>query len=250
MARRTSILIYLMHLSLVLPCFDEEANIERVVRDAFAWFQSSGIDGEVVVTNDGSRDRTEEILERLKKEFPHLKVVHHTVNRGYGAALTSACDSATKEFIAFIDSDGQFQSSDLQLLLPHLKNFSFVTGYRKKRADPLPRIINAALYGFLLRAYVGLRVRDVNCAMKVFRSDLWLKIRPEATGALFNAEVFLALQELGIPWKEVPVPHYPRTAGRQTGAKLSVIFRMFRELAHLKRRRTAMKAVLPLLDKQ
>ena len=115
-----------------------------------------------------------------------------------------------------------------------------MTGYREHRADPLPRIVNAALYGFLLRTYVGLVVRDVNCAMKVFRRDLWPKIRPEATGALFNAEVFLTLQALGIPWKEVPVPHYPRTAGQQTGAKLSVILRMFRELAHLKRRKNTM----------
>ena len=226
-----------MQISLILPCYNEEANIEAVVREAFAWFAKQGIDGEVIVTNDGSVDQSQKILERLQGEFSALQVVRHEANRGYGAALSSGCDRATKEYIAFMDSDRQFHVDDLGLLLPHLSTYRFVTGVRQKRADPWRRLLNAALYNWLLRHYVGLNVRDINCALKIFERNLWQRLRPtHATGALFNAEVYLALLEGQIPWKEVPVPHYPRTAGTQTGAKLSVILRMFRELAYLKKR--------------
>lgn len=223
-----------LSLSLVLPCFNEEGNIERVVRDVAAWLASAGHDAEIIVTNDGSKDRSGEILATLACELPQFRVITHPVNRGYGAALRSGCDAATKEFVAFMDSDGQFHVSDLSLLLPHLAEVSFVTGYRVHRADPLMRKLNAALYGLLLRFYVGLHVRDVNCALKVFRRSLWSRIRPNATGALFNAEVFVALREHGIRWKEIPVPHYPRISGAQTGMKISVILRMFRELHYLR----------------
>lgn len=225
-----------MSLSLVLPCFNEEGNIERVTRSCLAWFDLRHLDAEVIVTNDGSKDRSGEILASLSREDARVRVVTHPENRGYGAALRSGCDAATKEFVAFMDGDGQFHASDLALLLPHLAEVSFVTGYRVHRADPLRRKLNAALYGLLLRFYVGLHVRDVNCAFKVFRRSLWPRIRPDATGALFNAEVFVQLREHGIRWKEIPVPHYPRISGAQTGAKISVILRMFRELHYLRRK--------------
>lgn len=225
-----------LSLSLVLPCFNEEGNIERVVRNAALWLSFAVHDAEIIVVNDGSKDRSGEILAVLSREDSRVRVVTHPVNRGYGAALRSGCDAAVKEFVAFMDGDGQFHASDLALLLPHLAEVSFVTGYRVHRADPLRRKLNAALYGLLLRFYVGLHVRDVNCALKVFRRSLWPRIRPDATGALFNAEVFVALREHGIRWKEVPVPHYPRTAGAQTGAKISVILRMFRELHYLRKK--------------
>jgi len=224
-------------ISIALPCYNEEANIERTVEDLLSWFEEDQIDGEIVAVNDGSRDRTGEILARLAKEHPQVKVVVHEKNRGYGSAVRSGMDAGTKEWIAFMDSDGQFKARDFRKLLPLAKEYAIVTGRRRKRADPLIRKLNAKGFAFLNLAILGIWVRDINCAMKMFRRDVWQKIRPEfATGALFNAETFYRAKLHKIPWQQVFVEHYPRVYGQQTGAKLSVIFRMFRDLVRLRLR--------------
>ncbi len=227
-----------MTISLVLPCFNEEENIERTVRDANAWFEKAGIDGEIIVVNDGSIDRSAIILDGLETDIPTLHVVTHIANRGYGAALRSGADAATKEVTVFMDSDGQFHAADAERLLPSLATVDFVAGYREKRADKFIRILNARLYNLLVRWTLSVRVQDVNCALKAFRTSIWPRIRPlHSSGALFNAELFLRLAEQKIPMCEVPVPHYPRLYGQPTGAKPTVILRMFRELRELNRSR-------------
>ncbi len=222
-------------LSIVLPCFNEAQNIERTVRDTVAWLQPKKEAWEIVVVNDGSRDGTDAILEKLAQEIPTLRVVTHERNKGYGAAVRSGCDAAKGTVIGFMDSDGQFDPRDFDLLLPKLLETSFITGRRRKRADPFLRKLNAKLFGLLSWIALGIWVRDINCAMKVFTKEAWEIMRPRhSTGALMNAEMFLRAQNAGIRWIVVDVRHAPRKFGAQTGANLSVILRMFRELWTLK----------------
>ncbi len=222
-------------LSIVLPSFNEEQNIGPVVRETVAWLKTKKEPFEIVVVNDGSRDGTANALLELQKEISELTVVTHEKNLGYGAAVRSGCDAATGDIIGFMDSDGQFAAKDFDLLLPHLKEYSFVTGRRRKRADPFMRKLNAKLFGILSFCMLGIWVRDINCAMKVFTKDTWKRTRPTySTGALINAEMFYRAQRAGIPWFVVNVPHAPRRFGTQTGAKLSVILRMFLELWKVK----------------
>jgi glycosyltransferase involved in cell wall biosynthesis len=234
----------LFSVSLVLPCFNEERNIEHTIWDVQTWLDSEQIEGEIIVTDDGSTDRSLEILRNLQEQLPNLRVVHHETNRGYGAAVRSGCDLAQKSWIAFMDSDGQFHARDINLLLPLTTSADYVTGIREKRADTWHRRLNSWLYNGLVRVMLGVPVSDVNCGMKIFRRNVWNVIRPEyATGALVNAEMFSALQASKIPWKATVVPHYPRLAGNPTGAKPRVILRMFKELWQLKRaRRRALAA--------
>lgn len=218
-------------LSLVLPCYNEEANIERVARETDAWFTQAGVDGEIIIVNDGSKDTSALILERLAKELPRVTIVTHAKNQGYGLAIRTGVDSATQEVVGFMDSDGQFKPKDLELLLPHLKDFAFVTGRRRHRADGFVRNTFGKILGGMNVIVLQLWVRDVNCGLKVFRRDIWPKIRPtRGVEKLFNTEVFLRLKRNNIPWATIDVPHYPRTAGNPTGAKLYVIVRMFKEL--------------------
>ncbi len=227
-------------LSIALPCFNEEENVEETIRNVAEWFQSAGIDGEIVAVDDGSIDATYAKLQSLQKEIPFLKLVQHEMNRGYGAAVRSGCDAGTKEYIAFMDSDGQFKAEDFGKLLPYLSSFDVVTGRRRKRADPFMRKVNAKLFGILTWAVLRVWVRDINCAMKIFKKDVWQKAHPtHATGALINAEFFYNLKRLGIPWYQVDVQHYPRLKGAQTGANFAVILRMFRELFELKKSKPA-----------
>src|SRR6187455_2402933 len=107
-----------LSLSLVLPCFNESLNIERTIRTTQEWFSEAQIDGEIIVTDDGSSDGSFELLQKLAQEMPNLKIVHHATNQGYGAAIRSGCDQAEKRWIAFMDSDGQFKARDISRLLP------------------------------------------------------------------------------------------------------------------------------------
>jgi glycosyltransferase involved in cell wall biosynthesis len=224
---------------LVLPCFNEERNIERTVRLAFEWIDHAHPGSEVIVVDDGSRDRSRDVLQRLQREFPSLVVLTHDRNRGYGATVRDGCDRAARDVIAFMDSDGQFQPVDIDRLLARLNETEFVAGRREHRADPPLRRLTAFLYGLLVRITLGIRLRDINCGMKAFTRRVWRIIRPTlATGALINAEIFARLQKNGIPWTQVDVPHYPRLYGKPTGLKPRVVLRMFRELQELKRAMT------------
>lgn len=225
-----------MRFSIVLPCFNEEHNIEGTIADVRSWYMREGIACEIVAVDDGSTDGTWRILEHLAAQQGDLRLVRHAQNLGYGSAVRSGCDAATMDYVGFMDSDGQFKAEDWSLLLPFLQEYQYVTGRRLHRADPFIRKLNAKLFGVLTFFVLGVWVRDVNCAMKVWRRELWPRIRPvHATGALINAEMFYRLHRLGIPWKQVPVHHYPRLKGAQTGANMHVILRMFRDLFALRR---------------
>lgn len=218
-----------MTLSLVLPCYNEEENIEATVRDAFRLFGE--IEGEVIVVDDGSQDSTREILQTLP-----VRIIGHARNLGYGAAVRSGCDNARGDLIVFMDSDGQFHARDILRLLRYVEEFPFVAGERIDRADPFMRSWNARIYEYLVRLVLGVDVYDINCGMKVFRREIWPIIRPRhSTGALFNAEMFLRLEKGGIPWAKIPVPHYPRMAGQSTGANVDVIWKMLKELWGLRK---------------
>jgi glycosyltransferase involved in cell wall biosynthesis len=225
-------------LSVVLPAFNEEANIERVVRDCVAYLADRIPDYELLIVDDGSRDRTGEILDRLVTEFPRLRPLRHPQNRGYGVALRTGFDGATKRFVFFMDSDGQFDIRDLDLLLPLVTDADHVvTGFRIERRDPFLRRLNARLFsGFLVRVMLGVRVRDLNCAFKLIPKKVLEQITLESTGALINAELYGRAVRRGFGIKEVGVHHYSRTAGVPTGARLSVILRAFYDLARLRRK--------------
>jgi glycosyltransferase involved in cell wall biosynthesis len=225
-------------LSVVLPAFNEEGNVERVVRACVVYLDDRMPDYELLIVNDGSRDRTGTILDRLATELPRLQPIHHPENRGYGAALRTGFDAATRRFVFYMDSDGQFDIRDLDLLLPLVSDAShIVTGFRLDRRDSFVRRLNARLFsGLLVPVMLGVRVRDLNCAFKLIPKGVLEQITFESTGALINAELYGRAVRRGFAVKEVGVHHYPRTAGTPTGARLSVILRAFYDLARLRRK--------------
>ncbi|GBD25077.1 Poly-beta-1,6-N-acetyl-D-glucosamine synthase [bacterium HR30] len=225
-------------LSVVLPAFNEEANIERVTRQVISYLDTTGLDYEVIVVNDGSRDRTGEIIDFLAREFPRVRALHHPQNRGYGAALRTGFDAAEKQFVFYMDGDGQFDIRELELLLPLATDENhIVTGFRIKRNDPFIRRLNARLFGgWLVRILLNVRVRDLNCAFKLIPKKVLDNVTLESTGALINAELYGRAVRKGFGIKEVGVHHYPRTAGTQTGAHPRVILRAFYDLFRLRQK--------------
>jgi glycosyltransferase involved in cell wall biosynthesis len=217
-------------ISVVLPAFNEEENIEETVRQAISYLEKNVKEFEIIVVNDGSIDRTGEIVKEIATANNKVCFFNHPKNQGYGAALRSGFEKASLDYIFLMDSDAQFDISELDRFLPFLEESMTIIGYREKRADSFVRILNTWLYHLYIRSIFGLKVKDIDCAFKVFPRMAYEKIRPlRADGALFSAEFLLKLIRNGYRIKELPVTHHPRLFGKQTGANLGVILRMFKE---------------------
>jgi glycosyltransferase involved in cell wall biosynthesis len=219
-----------LEISAVLPAFNEEANLQESVTRVAQALSSCAPNSEIIVVDDGSQDQTAFVLERLARVYPILRVVRHPENRGYGAALRSGFDAARCPWIFMMDADNQFDPSELSLLVDRAAGADIVTGYRKHRRDPLNRRLNAWAFFTLVRFFFGHLVRDVNCAFKLIRRDLLARMDLHADGALINAEVIVLARQLHARIVEVPVHHYARRSGKQTGANWRVVLRAFREL--------------------
>lgn len=226
----------LSSLSLVFPAYNEELNVERAVVEARRVLEKVAERYEIIVVNDGSADDTGSIIDRLAKEDGQVVPVHHPKNRGYGAAVCSGFAQARFDYVFFTDSDLQFNLDEIERLIEWIDRFDIVTGYRAKRADPLHRRLNAWAWGTLVRFLFGIKVRDIDCAFKLFHRRVFDIITPTSGGAMVNTEILALATKYGFTIKEVPVSHLPRAQGEQTGANLRVILKAFRELFSMYRR--------------
>jgi len=217
-------------LSVVLPAHNEAENIQNTVDNCVSYLEGKVSDYEVVVVNDGSQDATKDIVLEMSSKNSKIVLVNHEVNKGYGAALRSGFEEASCEYIFFMDSDGQFDIQDLDRLLPLAGPENVIIGYREDRADSFIRSLNAWLYGMYIYLMFGLNVKDMDCAFKIFPNKAYQDIKPiKSGGALFTAEFLIKLKKAGYQLKEVPVRHFPRQFGTQSGANIRVILRMFKE---------------------
>ena len=233
-------------LSYFFPAHNEEANLEGLVLEALEALPALADRFEIIAVDDGSRDATPSIADRLAAAHPDVvRVVHHPTNLGYGAALRSGFRAARFDLVCFTDGDRQFRVVDLGRLTGRIAGPEapdVVVGYRIKRADPPIRTVYARLYKLANRVWFGLPVRDVDCACKLFRREALDGIRVESGGAFFSAELLIKLRAAGRTVAEVGVPHYPRTAGSPTGAKISVIWRAVKDFWGLRLRMWANRA--------
>ena len=217
-------------LSVVLPAYNEEQVIAGTISDILSVLHNWIQDFEVIIVNDGSTDSTASIVSALAENDPHVRLISHPTNQGYGAALASGFAAATKELTFFMDSDGQFDIRDLSQFFSFIDTYDAVIGYRINRQDSWIRELNARGWKWLVRLVLGVHARDIDCAFKLLRTE-FLHAHPlETLGAMINAELLFKLKQAGCTYKEVGVQHLPRRGGRATGAKLSVIIRAFREL--------------------
>lgn len=221
-------------LTIFFPCYNEELNIEKLTRRILAVAPEVSDDYEIIIINDGSKDRTGVIADQLARENPAIRVIHHKTNKGYGAALQAGFRHATRELVFYTDGDGQFDPSEIKKLLPLIERYDIVSGYRIKRQDSRLRKINAFLWGIMVTTLFGIKVVDIDAAFKLYRRSVFEQIDLESQGAMIDTEIFVKAAAKGCTIGQVGVNHYPRTAGVQTGAKITVILRAFRELLGLK----------------
>lgn len=224
-----------LSLTVFFPCHNEEGNVERVTLEAILACQRFATDYEVIIVNDGSKDRTGEIADRLAAEHDCVRVIHNETNLGYGGALQAGYRAATKEYVFYTDGDGQFDLKEIDRVLVLRDKFDIVSAYRINRQDSTMRKLNAFCWGSLVNFLFNLRIKDVDCAFKLLPRRLFDQIDMHSTGALIDTEVLAKARRLEYSIGQVGVNHYPRTVGTQSGANIKVIFRAFRELFRLYR---------------
>jgi glycosyltransferase involved in cell wall biosynthesis len=222
-----------LRLSLVFPVFDEEDNVGPLLESALARAPQLAAPFEVIVVDDGSRDRSAAIVEAWRRRDPRIRLLRHPANIGYGAARRSGRRAARGEWVFFTDADLQFDLAELEHLLARASDAELVVGYRAPRRDPWGRRVLAWGWGVLVRALFGLRVRDIDCAFKVIHRPVLEALPIESLGAFVNTELLVRATRAGFRVIEVPVTHRPRVAGRAKGAMPRVIVRALVELSAL-----------------
>ena len=220
-------------ISVFFPCYNEQGNVTGMVEQTLAVLEKLNADFEVIIVDDGSSDDTGKIADELAGGNDRVKVVHHRTNLGYGAALQSGFKAATKELVFYTDGDGQFDIKEMPGLLGLMEQCDIVSCYRLNRQDNLVRRINAWCWTKLVCLLFGMKIRDIDCAFKLYKREIFNTFKLVSTGALIDAEILARAVRKGYRVVQQGVHHYPRTAGAQTGANLRVILRAFKELFRL-----------------
>ena len=218
-------------ISAFFPAYNDVDSIGKIVH-TMAWLLPKLVtDYEIVIVDDGSRDGTGDLLRMLAHEYPFLKVIHHGVNRGYGAALITGFANCSKDLVFYTDGDGQYDVEELPLLLQALTDsVDLVNGYKISRADPKHRIIAGRIYQILMRFLFRLNVRDVDCDFRLFRRSLLATTQLTCDSGVICVEMMKRFQSSGCRTVEVPVHHYHRSHGSSQFFRFRHLRRVFVQL--------------------
>jgi glycosyltransferase involved in cell wall biosynthesis len=223
-------------LTLVIPAHNEAENIGKVLSSTLRVLPGLSGSWEVILVDDGSGDGTAEAAHAaMHDQAGRLRVIRHQAKRGYGLTVADGLMAATTDYVAFMDGDGQFDPEDLGRLADLMPSADLAAGWRERRADPGYRLVIAGVFNLLVRVLYGVRVKDLDCGLKLMRRRVLEVAAPiRARSALLNTELYFKCQRSGLRVRQIPVGHFPRVAGVRSGARLIPILRAIRDLVWLR----------------
>lgn len=219
-------------LSVFFPIYNEEKNILVTVEKAIKVLKTLGLkEYEIILVDDGSKDKSPEIIDNLAKKYDFIKAIHQP-NGGYGCALRAGFANAKYDWIVYMDIDGQFDFSEVTKFLEKANEADVIYAYKIKRSDPFFRTLAAAGWALSLFLILGLRVKDVDTGFKMVNKKVLEKISPleSARGGMINAELVMKAKKAGFKFAQVSVNHYPRLFGKPSGVTLEVIIQSYLDL--------------------
>jgi len=222
-------LVQLSSVSLIIPAYNDEETIGRLIDDASSLLSEVCEDFEIVVCNDGSRDKTLEVIEQRRRVNPHVRLLNHEVNQGFGATIRELYLAGSKEFVFSLPGDYQYAPKEILAMAEGLQTHDFVIGWRVNRNDPPRRKLQSAVYNLMLRVMYGHRHKDVN-SIKLFRKAILDKITLRSHTPFVDAELCIRAERAGFKVVEIPIDHLPRLTQGASGGKFSVIWETFSDL--------------------
>ena len=222
-------------LSVFFPAYNDAPSLPDLIAKTFAALAAHVADYEVIVINDGSQDKTAEVLDQLRlRHAPYMRVVTHEQNRGYGGALRSGFSAAGKDWVFYTDGDGQYDPSELPRLLELVRpDTGLVNGYKVERRDPAHRVWIGSTYNFCARLLFRIRIRDIDCDYRLIRRDLLERIQLTSTSGTICVELVRKLELTGCGVVETGVRHYPRLHGRSQFFRVKSLLKTLLELLRL-----------------
>ncbi|HTP32626.1 MAG TPA: glycosyltransferase family 2 protein [Candidatus Acidoferrales bacterium] len=222
-------------LSVFFPAYNDAPSLPRLIATTFDVLEAHVADYEVIVIDDGSQDKTGEVLEQLRRQHaPCMRVVTHEQNRGYGGALRSGFGAAIKDWVFYTDGDGQYDPGELLRLLELVRpETGLVNGYKLERHDPTHRIWLGSTYNFCARLLFRIRIRDIDCDYRLIRRDLLDRIHLTSTSGTICVELVRKLELTGCGVAEVGVHHHPRLHGRSQFFRIRSLLKTLLELVRL-----------------
>lgn len=223
-----------LSISAFFPCYNDAATIGEIVSETDAVLRTLTDDYEILVINDGSQDRSAEVLRDLGPRFERLRVITHPVNQGYGAALRSGLTGATRDLVFYTDGDGQYDVREVALLRMLLSDdVDFVNGIKMTREDPAYRVFAGNLHKFLMRWAFWLPVIDVDCDFRLIRRSVVEKLTLTSRSGSICVELVKKAQRAGAQFREVSVHHHPRRSGTSQFFTFAKISKTYLDLAVL-----------------
>ncbi len=221
-------------LSVFFPAYNDSGTIASLVISALQAARELTPDFEIIIVNDGSADATAEIADELARTYPQVRVVHHSRNRGYGGALRSGFEAATRDLVFYTDGDAQYDPKEMAVLWAAFGDgVDLVNGYKISRSDPLHRVVIGRIYHHTVRLLFGLRVRDVDCDFRLLRRSIFERVQLEKSSGVICLEMMKKIQDAGFKIAEVPVHHYHRAYGRSQFFNFRRLFKTAVDVARL-----------------
>ena len=214
-------------ISFFCPAYFDEKNLPILIPKAYKVLKENTSRFEILIVEDGSPDNTDKIADKLAKKYaPYVKVIHHKKNLGYGAALKTGYTFANKyDFVLYTDGDNQYNIEELTKFLPYLRNKDAVIGFRTKRSLKFSRQIQTRVFNWLIRVLFRIKLKDINCAMKIIRRKALKNIELTSDSGFIDAELLIKLYKEKYSIKEVEVNHFPRMFGKASGGNPKLIFK-------------------------
>ena len=222
--------------SLVIPMFNEESNIEHTITYAIEALQAHCDDWEIIIVDDASTDASPEIVGRVARDHPRVRLIRHEFNQKLGASLKSGFAAASRDLVLYMDADLPFDPDVLgrAIRAMNVTRADLIAGYRFDRTtEGFKRSMYSSVYNQMIRLLFGISHRDINFSFKLMRREVLEAVELKSEGSLIDAELVVKARNLGFQIQQLGMDYFPRVRGDSTLSSPKVIVKIFRELVRL-----------------
>jgi len=223
------------NITIFFPVYNDEHTVRRVAEKSLDVLSQVADHYEVIIINDGSPDRSGEVADEVAAENPKVKVIHHEVNKGYGAAVKTGLAAAQYEWICFTDGDDEYDVYELKKMIPLLAFYQLIITFRYKRLYSSKRIFISKVYNWVFRMLYNTPYRDISTGFRVINKQLAESIEISSDSPFIGAEITLKSMLKGYPVGEVGIQTFPREFGQGASVKFKNIMRTIQDMFRIRR---------------